>query len=100
MAPDAERIGNLPTTWRTMTKNALTGFDKDDYERYSFPVPAHPGLDITEIPFILKKFPAILESILLDMDDMQHGNFWFGDPKGRLQWHLRSGRDSMKILLC
>jgi hypothetical protein len=82
MGPESDRITSLPETWRTMTKYAMAGFDSNCYQRYSFAVPPELGLDFSEVPFILKKFPAVLESILLDRDDMQHGNFWFGDPKG------------------
>jgi len=91
LSPGNDRLISMPSTWRTMTKRAMEGFDPSCYERYSFPVPPHLGLDITEVPFILKKFPAVLDSLLLDRDDMQHGNFWFGDPKGKTCKGSRSG---------
>jgi hypothetical protein len=83
LAPTAERITSLPSTWRTLTKRAMEGFDPSCYERHSFPVPPELGLEFSEVPFILKKFKDVIQDLLLDRDDMQHGNFWFGDPKGR-----------------
>lgn len=77
-----DRIQALPTTWRTMKKLAMEGFDPTEYRHLSYDVPPHLGLDITTIPFVLKKATAVIQSILLDSDDMQHGNFYFGDPKG------------------
>ena len=78
----SDRIQALPATWRTMTKLAMEGFDTTEYRHLSFDVPPDLGLDITSIPFVLKKASSVIESLLLDSDDMQHGNFYFGDPKG------------------
>ena len=77
-----DRIQALPATWRTMSKIAMLGFDTTEYRHLSYDVPPDLGLDITSIPFVLKKASAVIESILLDTDDMQHGNFYFGDPQG------------------